>query len=118
MVWFRVGAHRIAWALLLCACDEAEPPTVGPCELLAKERAACDASVQACEGELDECNAACLLGLGCVDLLDPANEPGAIACKARCAPKFTCDDGSQIRREWVCDKREDCAQGEDEKQCP
>lgn len=102
----------------MCACEGAQPQSVGACELLAKERAVCDASVQACDDELDECNAACVVGLGCIDLLDPAHEPGAIACKARCAPKFACDDGSEIRQEWVCDNRADCARGEDEEQCP
>jgi hypothetical protein len=109
------------FVLQLCfsACDATQTPGDNACELLAAEREACDASVPACEGELDECRASCLVGLACADLIDPTNEPGALACIDHCAPKFTCDDGTVIRAAWRCDgTTADCAGGEDERQCP
>lgn len=101
----------------LVACEEPKPADVSACELLAQEREACDAPVKDCKGELAECEAACKLGLECEDLIDPSKEPGASACLAHCAPKFTCDDGSSIPEMWKCDHNLDCADGEDEEQC-
>lgn len=114
---------RLTNACLLSAmiaglgCEKAKAPSVSACELLAQERNACDASVQECSGELAECNAGCVVGLACVDLLDPSREPGAIACLSHCAPKFTCNDGTSIPKAWKCDNKLDCADGEDEGEC-
>lgn len=115
----RAWLLTVAWATLgLVACEAPkQEPEVQACELLRTELDACDAAAQECEGELAECNAGCVVGLGCQDLVDPAKEPGALACLAHCAPKFTCDDGSKIPAAWKCDRKIDCADEEDEAQC-
>lgn len=116
-----IGPSKV-WLLALAlptivACEEPKPAQVSACELLAEEREACDAPAKECQGEDDECEAGCKLGLECEDLIDSSKEPGAILCLAHCAAKFTCNDGSSIPEKWKCDDNVDCPDGEDEDAC-
>lgn len=118
------SVHRFGSALLCLLCvacaEDGQAPALGPtaCEWVHAKRQSCCLEAFECGSAYDECHAKCLVGWGCAEQADPGSDPGIAACLWNCAPRFTCDDGSEIYAAFRCDGEGDCAGSEDEKNCP
>ncbi len=74
--------------------------------------------------QLSACFAECYEAAECLELellfCRQTLGSGLGSCIANCqasAPRFTCDDGSAILADWVCDTVYDCSDGSDESEC-
>lgn len=116
----RSARITVLFGLLLVGCaEEGGAPLPGPtaCEWVNSKRASCCLEEFECATARDECYAECLMGWGCAEQAKPGIDPGISACLWNCAPRFTCDDGTEIYAAFVCDDEGDCAGSEDEKNC-
>jgi hypothetical protein len=118
---FRHAALSLALcsAVAACADDGAEPSSEpSACEQVNAKRRSCGLEKFACETEYEKCFAECLVGWGCAEQEQPDIDPGITACSWACSPRFTCDDGTEIYGAFRCDGEGDCADSEDEADCP
>lgn len=95
--------------------DEGAGPSA--CEQANDQLRACELEEVDCSQPEQNCAASCLAYLSCEELSQPFEDPGVTACLWHCAPRFECEDGSQIYAAWRCDGEGDCVGGEDEANC-
>src|SRR5690606_6525152 len=121
---FAAARARYAGMLLLVtlitACsDDATPPSprVDACKQVNAKRRSCGVAELDCKSDFDACFAECLMGFGCAEQAQPYIDPGLTACSWACAPRFTCNDGSEIYDAFRCDGEGDCRDSEDEEDC-
>jgi hypothetical protein len=118
---FGHAAMSLALCSTIVACaDDGPKPSSEPsaCEQVNAKRQSCGLEKFACETEYEKCFAECLVGWGCAEQEQPDIDPGITACSWACSPRFACDDGTEIYGAFRCDGEGDCADSEDETDCP